>query len=170
LNLAALGPPDSVYGSAFSSSKEFEASRRYGLVNANNNPGLGMFSKWLCIGTLAAMSNAACAGNWVFVGNSDTQSFYVDTTSVLRDGNNARVWADSTYNNATVLQGDTKATAYVLAHFSFDCAMRAGHLIAVTSYDMDRHAIHSHAFEQGHAVDFAPDTVGDEIMRVACFR
>lgn len=129
-----------------------------------------MIAKWLFGAVLAVASSVALAGNWVFVGNAGTQDFYVDTTSVLRDGNNARIWADSTYNNATVLHGDTKATAYILAHFSFDCAMRVGHLIALTTYDMDRHVIYATTFDEGHTVDFAPDTIGDAIMRRACYR
>ncbi len=58
------------------------------------NQGFGMVRKWLFGAMLAVASSVALTGNWVFVGNAETQDYYVDTTSVLRDGNTARIWAD----------------------------------------------------------------------------
>lgn len=120
----------------------------------------------VCLALLATGTGVHADPNWIFVGGTDTAHSFIDSLSIKRSGNIAKVWVDTVFNPPQTWPGGA-VVKQNKGRWIFNCADQTSTPGSFNLYAVDQSVIATYP-ATGVWSDVVPGSVGEGVMKVAC--
>ena len=129
----------------------------------------------LLVAFLLLQSASAFAANWVLVGASYNSQSFIDTDSMIREGNKVQCWVSTNYNEpqTDIFAIDYKNDKYSsdISFIEYDCYKRTSRDLEFTSYsekDRGGSVVRNVTLSSSSPSRIRPGSVAEALLNFAC--
>ena len=124
--------------------------------------------KHIVVAVMLAVSSAAWA-DWVTLGGNDKFDVYVDTSTIRKSGDKAKMWHLMDFKTSKELQGDPYLSSK--SQSEYDCKDERERTLYFTQHSgqmSDGNVVYSSSGTPSNWTPVSPGSIGESLWKVAC--